>query len=125
MSARAVSPATARRRLRDGFFVDQEEAADDARMNAFIDQLRDEDRVVAVDLNEETIEELIGFLAEQRLGRPCPGSVRLALAKAGLALLVVEDGDGLVIGIVPVDRMAATAGLFTRLAPLMTVRGFA
>lgn len=119
------SPATARRRLRDGFFLDQDDATDDSRMNAFIDQLRDEDRVVAVDLNEETIEELIRFLAEQRLGRPCPGSVRLALAEAGLDLLVVEDGDGLVIGIVAVERIEAAAALVTRLAPLLTVRGFA
>lgn len=119
------SPATARRRLCDGFFVDQEDATDDGRMNAFIDLLRDEDRVVAVDLHEETIEALIRFLAEQRLGRTCPGSVRLALAEADLDLLIVEDGDGLVIGIVPIGQIDAAAALVTRLAPLLTVRGFA
>lgn len=58
-----LSAPVARRRLRDDFFVDQEDAPGPTRMGAFLELLRDESRGARVDRKEETVDEMILDLA--------------------------------------------------------------
>lgn len=121
------SAAVALRRLRDGFFADQEDVEQDtARMDAFLEVLRDEERVVLVDHGEETIDALAAYLAEQRLDVPCEGfgssELHALVAEAGLTFVALEDGsDGGALAIVPVAHLDTVEALLARVAPDTTL----
>lgn len=116
-----LSVAAARRRLREGFVVDQEDATPRTRMGAFLDLLRDEGWVALVDWKEETVDAIILDLAACRM-RPAGPLDRAAIAAAGYAVVQLEDGsDDAVIAIVAHDDVAAVEALLADLAPDMTV----
>ncbi|WP_448664639.1 hypothetical protein ACG3SL_08205 [Sphingomonas sp. CJ20] len=116
-----LSVAAARRRLRDGFFVDQEDSPETARMGAFLEVLRDEGWVALVDWNEETVDDMILDLAACRM-RPSGPIDRAAVAAAGYDVVKMDDGsDGLIFAIVARDEVPAVGRLVANLAPDITI----
>lgn len=118
------STATARRRLREAWFVDQEDAAEPARMDAFLDLMREEGRVAMVDWREETIDALTADVVRRRLPeRPALWADRTALAAAGYAVAMLDDGsDGSAIAVIATDQVEMLRTLLARLGVHVTVR---
>lgn len=121
-----ASVQVARRGLREGFFVDQEDTPDAMRMETFLDMLREEGWVALVDWQEETVDGIILQLAEQRLAslhlRPAGPTDRVMLAAAGYAVVRLEDGsDQAVIALAANDEVASVEHLMSDLAPHMRV----
>lgn len=122
-----VSVPVARRRLRESFFVDQEDAPDSVRMEAFLDMLREEGWVALVDWREDTVDEIVLQLAEQRLAslrlQPAGPIDRAVLAAVGYVVVRLEDGsDQAVMALVANEEVAPVEHLLSDLAPPMRVR---
>jgi hypothetical protein len=121
------SLASARRRLREGFFVDQEDTSESMRIDSFLELLSEEGWVALVDWKEETVDELVQELARQRLAaarvRSADTVDPASLAEAGYAIVSLEDGsDGSAIAIVARGEIARVAQLLAEVAPHMTLR---
>lgn len=110
----------ARRRLGDGFFMDQQDAPPAMRIEALLDMLREEGSVALVDWEEETVEDILCQLAEQRLGARCPAD-RAMLSDRGYDVVMLEDGsDHYVMALVARDQVATVERLLADIAPSMT-----
>lgn len=121
------SLASARRRLREGFFVDQEDTSESMRIDSFLELLSEEGWVALVDWKEETIDELVQEIARQRLAAARVRSVDTidpaSLAEAGYAIVSLEDGsDGSTIAILARDDIETVAQLLGEVAPHIVLR---
>lgn len=121
------SLASARRRLREGFFVDQEDTSESMRIDSFLELLSEEGWVALVDWKEETVDELVQEIARQRLAAARVRSVDTidpaSLAEAGYAIVSLEDGsDGSTIAIAARDDIETVAQLLGEVAPHIVLR---
>lgn len=120
-----VPVALARRRLREAFFVDQQDAMESTRMEAFLDMMRDEGWIALVDGKEETVDDIILQLVEQRLPGSTDACDSTALAESGHDLVLLDDGsDQSAIAVLARGSVTTVGQLLADLAPQMTVRRF-